>query len=245
MGKNRKIAFILTAISGIIGIMLAVQLQSNLQPRVPESRSITELRSSLQSELEKRKNLLSDISKLDQLLYQYETSLDDDESLTVMLEELARARKLAGLVSAEGPGVIIRIVDRSPLNPPSEPLEMGSVPHNVVVDEDLRWLVNELKANGAVAVSINGHRLISTSSIRNVGEEIQIDTKFISPPYEVIALGDPDVLVSGLKLAGVEKNFALANKVVHMEKRDNVTVPAFQGNRTVQHMKPVKDKGDS
>lgn len=246
LSQNRKITFILTTISAIIGVMLATQLQSKHDPKVTESRSITELRTTLQKELEKHKSLLADMSKNEQLLYEYETSLNAGESISVMKEELEKAKKQAGLVSSQGQGIVVRIVD-APVPTTPVPSESGVAPYppDLVVDEDLRWLVNELFANGATAVSINGQRLISTSSIRNVGEEIQVDTKPIKPPYELKALGEPDNLLTGLKLAGVEENFQLANKLVIIEKRSQMLISAFEGKRVIQYMKPVKAKGDS
>lgn len=246
--KNRKITFILSIISAIIGVMLTIQLRSNLHPTHIESRSIAELRTTLQKELEKHKNLLADISKYNQLFYQYETSLDEDESISVMKEELARTRRLAGLVSMEGKGIFLRVVDAEPQasKPNADEVGTDSYPGNYVIDdEDLRWLVNILFSNGAQAVSINGHRLIATTAIRNVGETIQVDTKTIKPPFELKALGEPEVLISALKLEGVEENFQLANKKVVIEKRDKLLVPANQEPRLIQYMKPVKAKGDS
>ncbi|NGQ93723.1 DUF881 domain-containing protein [Brevibacillus sp. SYP-B805] len=249
LAKNRKITLILSLISAIIGVMLAIQLKSNLQPVKSESRSIAELRATLQKELEKHKSLLADISKYNQLIYQYETSLDEGESISVMKEELARTRKLAGLESLEGAGAVVRIVDAPlPANTADSALESGQdaagVYPNAVIDEDLRWLANILFANGAKAVSINGHRLIATTAIRNVGEDIQIDTKTIKPPYEIRALGDPEVLISGMKLEGVEENFKLTGKTLMIEKRDKLIIPAYNETRVIQYMKPVKTKGE-
>lgn len=243
MTKNRKITFILALVSAIIGVMLAIQLKSNLNPIQTESRSIAELRASLQKELEKHKSLLADISKYNQLYYQYETALNEGESISVMKEELARTRKLAGLVSVEGEGAVVRIVDGAP--PPGAGAENGGsvYPAQNVIDEDLRWLANILFYNGAKAVSINGHRLIATTSIRNVGDDIQIDTKTIKPPYELKALGDPDVLISGLKLEGVEENFQLAGKSVIIEKREKVIIPAHSEVRQFRYLRPAEKKG--
>lgn len=308
MENHRKIMFILAAISAIIGVMLATQLRSNLNPQHTESRSITELRSTLQKELEKHKNLLADISKYELLYYQYETALDEGQSVEVMKEELARARKLAGLVSLQGPGITVEILDApvfpNPLlteqlhqpqqehlsdalerplpatspdassfdssSPSPRTLENGSdytenewplvngdeqngstttveggAAHPLLIDEDLHWLVNELLVNGAKAVSINGHRLIATSAIRNVGPNIQVNTKVIRPPYVIKALGDPDTLISGLKLANLEGYFQLVNKTVRMEKHEQLYIPAYQEQQTVRYMRPVKAKGDS
>ncbi len=245
--KSRKITFILAIISAIIGVMLTVQLRSSLHPVHKESRSIAELRTTLQKELEKHKNLLADISKYNQLYYQYETSLSEDESISVMKEELARNRRMAGMVAMEGEGVVLEVVDAQipDAHILDENMTAPVVSEYTIDDEDLRWLVNILFANGAQAVSINGHRLISTTAIRNVGEVIQIDTRTIQPPYELKALGDPEVLLSALKLEGVEENFQLANKKVVAEKRDKLMISANNETRTIQYMKPVKEKGDS
>ncbi|UFJ41929.1 DUF881 domain-containing protein [Brevibacillus humidisoli] len=312
-GNDRKIMFILAAISAIIGVMLATQLRSNLSPQTTESRSITELRSTLQKELEKHKSLLADISKYELLFYQYETALDEGESVEVMKEELARARKLAGMVSLTGPGITVRIVDGvhpqtmllpehgtdtgtgetdldgdskqeldevaedSPFSvsqdqTPSAPnngsdfTDNGGIaateirgddeasgdaenpvgnPPPLLMGEDLHLLVNELLVNGAKAVSINGHRLIATSAIRNVGNSIQVNTKFIQPPYVIKALGDPETLISGLKLANIEGYFQLVNKTVLTEKHEQLYIPAYQDEQSVRYMRPVKAKGDS
>lgn len=241
--KNRKITFMLTLISAIIGIMLSIQLKSNMNPVVTESRSIAELRGTLQKELEKHKSLLADISKYNQLYYQYETSLNEGDSISVMREELARAKKMAGMIGLDGKGVVIRIQD-VPFPPPNQTIEPDAVP-NVVIDEDLLWLSNILFANGAQAVSINGHRIIATTAIRNVGDDIQIDTKTIQPPYELKALGDPDVLISGLKLEGAEENLQLAGKQLVIEKREKLLIPAHTDAHVIRYMKPVITKGES
>jgi len=246
MTKNRKITFILALVSAIIGVMLAIQLKSNLNPIQTESRSIAELRATLQKELERHKSLLADISKYNQLYYQYETALNEGESISVMKEELARTRKLAGLVSVEGEGAVVRIVNGAPEPDAADAsAETGgsAYPAQNVIDEDLRWLANILFYNGAKAVSINGHRLIATTAIRNVGEDIQIDTRTIKPPYELKALGDPDVLISGLKLEGVEENFQLAGKSVIFEKREKVIIPAHSEVREFRYLRPAETKG--
>ncbi|MCK9911628.1 DUF881 domain-containing protein, partial [Microbacteriaceae bacterium K1510] len=74
-----------------------------------------------------------------------------------MKEELARTRKLAGLVSLEGKGAVVRVVDNPIITPPPVEGEMnvqaGEAQTGYVIDdEDLRWLANSLFANGAKAV---------------------------------------------------------------------------------------------
>ncbi|MDN9012499.1 DUF881 domain-containing protein [Brevibacillus laterosporus] len=246
MLENRKITFILTIISAIIGIMLATQIQSTKHPKQADARSVIELRKALLKEQEKSKNLLADISKQGELLAQYEASLSSVETIGVMKEELNRTKKLAGLDVVEGKGIIIRIEN---MEVPSGNQWEGDAPHesasNLMLDVDLRWLTNELLANGATVIAINNNRLISNSSIRNVGEDIQVDTKTIRLPYEIKALGDPETLLSSMKLEGVESTFQSMNKIVKMEAQDHLIIPPFTGNKQMRFMKPVKSKGDS
>jgi len=247
MGQNRKITFILTSISAIIGVMLVTQIQSNLDPKqIGTPRSITELRTALLKETEKRKNILADIEKQEQLLYEYEFSLNEGESVSVMKEELARVKKLAGFTSVEDKGIVIHIKDNPyPAQLPTDHVGDPGEYRNTIEDVYLRWLVNSLFSNGAKAVSINGHRLISSSSIRNVADDIQVDTKTIQPPFEVKALGDPNTLISALKLEEIDDIFLTVNKQVHIEQRDKLTIPAFTGQRSIRYMIPVKAKGVS
>ncbi|QDX95169.1 DUF881 domain-containing protein [Brevibacillus laterosporus] len=248
MLENRKITFILTIISAIIGIMLATQIQSTKHPKQADARSVIELRKALLKEQEKSKDLLADISKQGELLAQYEASLSSVETIGVMKEELNRTKKLAGLDVVEGKGIIIRIEN---MEVPVGDHWEGDAPHieesasSLMLDVDLRWLTNELLANGATVIAINNNRLISNSSIRNVGEEIQVDTKTIRLPYEIKALGDPETLLSSMKLEGVESTFQSMNKIVKMEAQDHLIIPPFTGNKQMRFMKPVKLKGDS
>lgn len=251
MGQKRKIMFILTGISAIIGVMLATQLQSNLKPKTTESRDVSELRTVLQAEVDKHKRLLDDISKYRQLYYQYQNALNNGKSAEVMQEELLRTRRLAGLASIEGPGVLIKIVDTptfdSRLVNPDDQNRVGLpvIVPTLVIDQDLRSIVNELFYNEAKAISINGHRITATTPIRNVGEHILVDEHIVQPPYEIKAIGDPDILISSIKLAGIDTELQLSNKTILYEKYENLYIPASRKERTIQYMKPVLKKGDS
>lgn len=98
-------------------------------------------------------------------------------------ERLDRLAVSSGFGAARGPGLRI-VADDNP--------DATSV-KQVVLDEDLQRLVNGLWAAGAEAVSINGQRLTALTAIRTAGEAITVD-KSLSPPYVVLAIGDPEQL---------------------------------------------------
>lgn len=63
-----------------------------------------------------------------------------------------------------------------------------------ITDRDLQVLVNGLWYAGAEAISVNGNRIGTLSSIRTAGAAITVNYRSISPPYTVVALGDPESL---------------------------------------------------
>ena len=67
-----------------------------------------------------------------------------------------------------------------------------------VLDRDLQLVVNGLWAAGAEAIAVNGQRLSALSAIRGAGDAILVDFRPLSPPYSVLAVGDPTALRAGL-----------------------------------------------
>jgi uncharacterized protein YlxW (UPF0749 family) len=110
------------------------------------------------------------------------------------LEDVERA---AGATAVEGPGIRVTVDDAEldesgPAGGSTEAAELGRV-----LDRDLQLVVNGLWAAGAEAVAVNGHRLSSLSAIRSAGDAILVDYRPLSPPYSVLAVGDPTGLRSG------------------------------------------------
>ena len=112
---------------------------------------------------------------------------------SVALAELNRqlevARLQPGLSAVRGPGVMVEIADSKRVVPP------GENPANfIVLVDDLRDIVTALWASGAEAITINGERLVATSSIYGVGASVLVNTAFLSPPFRIEAIG-PDGLL--------------------------------------------------
>lgn len=236
--SKNKATFFITMVWIIIGFMIAIQFTSSKEPSVAEPRDNMDLRLELQKELKRKEGLLNDLQKSEQLLYEYENSLDSN-SVDIMAEELEKAKLEAGLVPIEGSGMIIKIEQM-----PGEEFagfsdsELGSFSLQLA-DEDLRTLANELFNSGALAVSINNHRLVSTSTIRNIGDRIQVNTNFVSLPLELRVLGDADKITAGL--IGMEDYFKLLNLHIIYEKKSYLQVPAYEDSFKPRYMKPVKE----
>ncbi|RYD05466.1 hypothetical protein N752_08970 [Desulforamulus aquiferis] len=125
------------------------------------------------------------------------------------------------------------------------PMNKGDKPGDnlfTVRDEDLLRVINELRASGAEAMSINGQRIISTTEIRLAGSFIDVNLTRISPPYKVLAIGSPGQLESGLLIkGGLVDTMQDWGITVSVERQDEIVVPAFYHNINLEYAKPLKE----
>jgi len=207
----------------ILGLMLAMQFKSarGITPTVPVQRA--------QELTEKIQNMQEERDKLQLRIKELRNQLDRAIARTQLNEmkaELDNARMHAGMVALTGPGVEVI------LNDSSMPLKQGQNPNLYVLhDEDISYVLNELKASGAEALAINGNRLIATSEVRCTGPTILVNKNVrLAPPFIITAVGNPETLESGLKMPGgvvdLLKSWGIQ---VNVKKMDKVVVPAYKG----------------
>ncbi|RKD24105.1 hypothetical protein BEP19_06765 [Ammoniphilus oxalaticus] len=235
MRTTSRIPFTITVISIIIGFMLAIQFNTNNKSTGAESKDMSLLRQDLQKVMEQHQRILADIVKYDQLLFEYKNPANQENSLNLMIEELERVKAFGGLAPIEGKGLLITIAEIE------DPLDDAFSSLIMIYDGDLRLVVNELFGAGALAIAINDNRMTPQSSIRDVGEEIQVNTKVVRPPFEIKVIGDPEVLESAMKLKGFEEFFKVFNYSFSMKKLDKINVPAYDGKGSIRYMKPLKE----
>jgi len=144
-----------------------------------------------------------------------QTLSEELDSLRVSMHEL---RVAAGLAEMSGPGVYIKLYDS----------QGGYGAGDLIHDIDVRDVVNELFAAGAKGVAVGGQRLITTSPIRCVGPVIRVNQKEISAnPVIIEAIGDPEVLASGLDIIRFSLEFH-RNFRVEIEEKENVILPPYR-----------------
>lgn len=134
--------------------------------------------------------LRSEISSLEQQALDTASATAGGEGRTGQSSasrRIAAAGLEAGATAVRGPGVIIRLGDGAPREvAPGEVLEAERIN-----SRDIQLVVNGLWSAGAEAISVNGHRMTSTSAIRFAGKAIIVDFRGLTPPYEILAIGDP------------------------------------------------------
>jgi uncharacterized protein YlxW (UPF0749 family) len=84
------------------------------------------------------------------------------------------------------------------------------------------------------------------SAIRCVGPTILINTRRISPPYHVRAIGDSDTLFGGLKMRGgfldamsVSREHGVS---ISITKEKELELPAFHGPTVFRYATPAGSK---
>jgi uncharacterized protein YlxW (UPF0749 family) len=140
-----------------------------------------------------------------------------------------REQMAAGTVAVQGPGIMAVFDDSTVRSIPE-----NEDPANYILHEyDLRDIVNSLWIAGAESISINGERIVSNTSLYCVGTTIIVNTTRLSPPYEIHAVGDPEVLATALRTSPQMEKFNLRAQIydlpVKIDTNKNVQVPAFSG----------------
>src|SRR5690625_427425 len=109
-----------------------------------------------------------------------------------LLEASQRLGVTTGGTAVEGPGLVIEMRDAKPAAGES----LSSAER--VQDFDLQVVVNGLWAAGAEAISINDHRITTTSAIRSAGDAILVDFSPLQGPYVIEAIGEKNRLQTGM-----------------------------------------------
>jgi uncharacterized protein YlxW (UPF0749 family) len=114
---------------------------------------------------------------------------DEGQRLTRTLTTLEAA---TGATAVRGPALVVQLDDARSADAPGADVDprSGQVADGRVTDRDLQTVVNQLWEAGAEAVAVNGQRLTALSAIRSAGDAVLVDFRPLSPPYEVVAVGD-------------------------------------------------------
>ncbi|MBX5435582.1 MAG: DUF881 domain-containing protein [Alicyclobacillaceae bacterium] len=243
--RNPRLVWYLTGIAAILGFMLTVQI-TNRPNNTTESglASYLDLRSELVELSAEHKTIMSDIARQSAALAQFKAAEGSDADMRRALERDARSvAAQAGLTPVSGPGITVEIRDDPKL--PFNQEYAGQFQQES--DQILSQIVNDLFANGAEAISINGQRLVTTSSIRLVTNlsgttTLQVNTYPVTPPYVIAAVGDVDHMRAALTVDDVVPLLQLMQEDcvirVHPGPR-GVTVPAYRGSLPGQWAKEV------
>ena len=99
-----------------------------------------------------------------------------------------------------------------------------------VLNEDILKVINELRAAGAEAISLNDQRLISTSEIRCAGPTISVNNTRVAAPFVIKAIGNAKSMEDAIKMrGGVAETLSVWGIQVDIKKDNNIVIPAYKG----------------
>ncbi|QGT99140.1 YlxW [Candidatus Syntrophocurvum alkaliphilum] len=218
----------------VLGIMLAIQFRATEEnPNNIRTARTGDITLKLVTLTEERDVLAQEVVSLREKLNNVR---EHDQAMADLQSELQVASMYAGLIAVEGPGVIVTLDDSD------RELYPGEDPNNLLVhDEDILKVINELKASGAEAIAVNDERVTSMSEIRCAGTTILVNWTKIAPPFEIKAVGEPDMLESGLAMrGGILESLKIYGIETDIEKHERLEIPAYAGSMRFNYAQPLQ-----
>ena len=222
-----------------LGFLIAAQLSAE-GPRI---RYTSQERSPLVEtalELQRQQDALKqDIVELREQVQRLE---DQGRGTTQLAREindfLEEARIAAGLIPLTGTGLVLQLADST------QPIPDGANEADYLVTaRDIRTVIAELWLAGAEALSVNGERVTVSTGVLDIGHSILVNSAYLSPPYQVTAIGPPD-LIGQLGLSQGWREFIGTRQGtfgldITFAEPERVTVPAYAGSLVLRESRSL------
>ncbi|WP_296895823.1 DUF881 domain-containing protein [uncultured Megamonas sp.] len=173
------------------------------------------------------------IEKLSDMLLRTEQERDELKVEVVRLKEdnnvhnefPQKVNFLAGTTAVKGPGVVLSIEDSKKNISSTDNTNLY-----IIHDEDVLKVINELRAAGAEAISLNDQRLISTSEIRCAGPTISVNNTRVAAPFVIKAIGNAKSMEDAINMrGGVAESLSVWGIKIDIKKDNNIVIPAYKG----------------
>ncbi|PJY98757.1 MULTISPECIES: DUF881 domain-containing protein [Bacillus] len=218
-----KSAVLLSLIMLIAGFLISFSFQTTKENETGAARPEEWKREyALRDELLKQEK---ENKSLEKELYQKQNKVREEEKKLKkekteyynVLEDTEKYRMYIGEVGVQGEGVQVTLEDASYIP------EGENVNSYIVHESHIFQVVNELYISGAAAVAVNGQRLTHDSYIKCNGPVVTVDGVQHPAPFTISAIGDPDVLLPSLNIAGgLINQLSMDHISVSAEKKKNV-----------------------
>lgn len=226
---DTKANLLIAAVFMVLGFMISVQYKTTEKAKSIRMDRVEDLSARLKAVEKEKEQLGKELAELRK---------KSSESLSGA--EIDRLSILAGATEVEGPGLEI-VLDDSTINAKKDSQNPNLY---ILHDEDLLRVVNELRASGAEAMSLNEQRIISTTEIRCAGPTVSVNNVRSAPPYVIKVIGDPKTLTKALQLrGGVIESFQFWGIQVKIKENQKLKVPALKIPHSFTHTKVVR-KGE-
>lgn len=218
MEKDKKILILTISIMALILVCVMF-----MQFKVVNETDIAQIESMREDELEeavaewkeKYEEAYEKLSDTSDKINEYNEKMQSNaETEELINKELTEAKTNYGLTDVTGEGIIVTLTD-------TEEMAYDS--------DDLLELVNELRLAGAEAISINDERIVNTSDIVNItSTTIKVNSKNITSPYTIKAIGDNTYLKSALTIKNGYYDIKEKNDYkIKIEEKSNIKIEKY------------------
>lgn len=237
--KKWKIALTFGIVCCILTIAISIQLKTidDTNSTVSQTLTSNDLRDQVLKAKEKYDKAVEDLAKTEEELEKIRLqSTQNDQNALFKEEQIKNANTILGLTDVKGSGLIITLKDNTSVSSSTiDPFD--NIELYLVHAGDLVSVVNDLKNAGAEAISINGQRIVNTTSISCAGNVIKINGEKISSPMEIKAIGNPELLYGSLTMpGGYIQAMQETGLVVDIKTSDNIKIEKYDGIISSQYM---------
>ena len=228
-----------------LGFLIAAQLAAE-GPRVrytsQERAPLVETAIELQRQHDQLRDQIAALRK--QIVTLEEQGQGTTELVRALNRQLEEARIAAGLIPLTGTGLVLQLNDSSLPVP-----EGADEAEYLVTARDIRTVIAELWLAGAEAISVNGERVTVSTGVLDIGHTILVNSAYLSPPYQVSAIGPTDMLEQ-LGVSEGWRDFIQTRRGgfgldIAFAEPQAVDLPAFAGSLTLRESRPVPSPSPS
>lgn len=236
LSKNKYLTITLLCFMTGSMLTLAARTQAALLSHQGENKNkaIIDMIETMETEVDKLSQSISDTrSQIESIESEQATAVENSEAMQKMLSGL---RVRAGLTEVTGPGITITLEDNeSGAAQTKAQTPNYFVPENFIIhDKNLLYLVNALGLH-AEAIAINNQRIVTTSHIRCVGTVIMVNSSRMAPPYEIKAIGVPEILEACVVSSGEYKGLKAREMPVKITREKELTLPKYNGSLSFEY----------
>ncbi|MGO1833275.1 MAG: DUF881 domain-containing protein [Actinomycetaceae bacterium] len=227
---------------GVVGVLAGLIVAANAAGAGDDpERAATDLVSLARAQTGRLEDLQDENATIRSQIAPYLDAHDDDPQAA---DESVQAA--AGSLPVSGPGIEVSLTD-APV--PDGGIPADRVPDDYVVhQQDVESVINALRTGGAEALTIQGERVVSTTSIRCVGNVLYVGGRVYSPPFVVGAIGDPDVLVEALDRSEAVTIYRqwvdLIGLGFDVSMHDEMVAPASTASTSLTYADPLEPSAD-
>jgi uncharacterized protein YlxW (UPF0749 family) len=214
----------------VLGIAIVTQVRQTRSGDSLDTARPADLLVLLDSLRQREATLNTEVSELQNTLNSLQASGNTDQAAIQSAQaRLAALSILVGAVGATGPGVTVTIEDPGPGVSPEAMLDV----------------INELRAAGAEAIEINdAHQSVRVGVdtwVVGTPGSLTIDNKTLSPPYSILAIGDPPTLAAAMNIpGGAQDSIKRVGARMSVQQANRVDVTTLRQPKPHQYAQPVK-----